>query len=206
MTGPWACWGAEAVSGAGQCIEGASSISAPRFSRKRRTSGMASTAPADAISAAGIERVVATCPQIRLPAAIEPKKTIRNTESPRPRTQSGSAVWAETFRLESTAIQESPASSEASAATSARPPRRRPPWPRRCRACRRRPSGRSRAAGAPPAGQARPSRRRSRRSRAARRKASARRTARRATTSGSMAQSTTVATQPRCERNYFMDV
>ena len=48
--------------------------------------------------------------KVVLPALIAPKKTVRKTESPRARTHSGSATCAETLRLESTAIQEAPAS------------------------------------------------------------------------------------------------
>src|SRR5690606_16578171 len=83
---------------------------------------MASTAPAAAISsAAEIESHEATDPQTRLPAAIERKNTVRNTDSPRARTQSGSAVCAETLRLESTAIQDTPATSDAAAAMTGSP-------------------------------------------------------------------------------------
>ena len=46
-----------------------------------------------------------------------PKNTARLTASPRERTQAGSAIWAETLRLDSTEIQASPARTQAGRAT-----------------------------------------------------------------------------------------
>jgi len=78
-------------------------LAQPSFQRK--VSGTAATAPAAARTrAVGMPRCTAACPQIRLPALIAPKKTVTKTDSPRALTQSGSAVCAETFRLERTAI------------------------------------------------------------------------------------------------------
>ena len=48
--------------------------------------------------------IPATCPQTVLPKGRHPKKAVTNIASPRPRTQSGSATWAETLRLAKTAI------------------------------------------------------------------------------------------------------
>ncbi len=59
----------------------------------------------------------ASQPQTMLPSVMLPKNTARLTASPRERTQPGSAIWAETLRLESTAIQASPASTQAGKAT-----------------------------------------------------------------------------------------
>ena len=54
--------------------------------------------------------IAATWPQSTLPSVRAPKNTVTNIASPRARTQSGSATCAETLRLASTAIHETPAS------------------------------------------------------------------------------------------------
>ena len=59
----------------------------------------------------------ASQPQRMLPVAMLPKNTARLTASPRERTQAGSAIWAETLRLESTEIQARPARTQAGSAT-----------------------------------------------------------------------------------------
>ena len=75
---------------------------------------MATTTPAAAIrSAVGIDVAVATCPHPTEPADMQPKNTISTMARPRARTQSGSAVCAETLRLVSTVIQPSPPSAAA---------------------------------------------------------------------------------------------
>ena len=68
-------------------------------------------------SAAGTPTTPATCPQSALPSVMAPKKTVTKIASPRPRTQSGSATCAETLRLASTAIHETPASRLATSAS-----------------------------------------------------------------------------------------
>ena len=59
----------------------------------------------------------ATFPQSMLPPAMAPKNTVRKKDNPRARTQSGRAVWAETWKLASTAIHDTPASADAATAT-----------------------------------------------------------------------------------------
>lgn len=49
------------------------------------------------------------CPQITLPSVTVPNKTVMKIDRSRARTQSGSAIWAETLRLDGTAIHEAPA-------------------------------------------------------------------------------------------------
>ena len=63
----------------------------------------------------------ATCPHSALPSVIAPKNVVTNIASPRPRAHSGSATCAETLRLASTAIQDTPAMAHAVRAVTASP-------------------------------------------------------------------------------------
>src|SRR5713226_1375974 len=96
--------------GAGQCIDGVWSMPAAVWSFHRHVRGIATRAPAAATKCAtGRPNIPATCPQIALPREIAPKNAVTNIARPRPRTHSGSATWAETLRLDKTAIQDTPA-------------------------------------------------------------------------------------------------
>src|SRR5262245_6013221 len=100
----------EATIGAGQCIDGERSTPAPVCSFQRQVAGIAKRAPNAAITcAAGRPIIPATWPQIALPTVRQPKNAVTKIASPRPRTQSGSATWADTLRLAKTAIQDAPA-------------------------------------------------------------------------------------------------
>ena len=63
--------------------------------------------------ARGVDVKVATCPHKADPKAMDPKKTIKFTASPRARTQLGKAVCAETLNVVRTAIQLNPPRSAA---------------------------------------------------------------------------------------------
>ena len=117
-TGPPSPATGSARIGTGQCAEGERSSVALPSSFQGQVAAMPARAPAAAISSVpAMPTVPASQPQTMLPSAMLPKNTARLTASPRERTQPGSAIWAETFRLESTAIQASPASTQAGNAT-----------------------------------------------------------------------------------------
>src|ERR1700722_8899645 len=108
--------------GADQCMEGEKSTSAPVCSFQRQVSGIATTPPTAAISSAvETPTIVANSPHNTLPRLMVPKNTVTNTANPRPRTHSGSATWADTFRLDNEAIHAAPAIRLASSAVEACP-------------------------------------------------------------------------------------
>src|SRR5580692_12918653 len=108
------------VTGAGQCIDGEKSTSAPVCSFHRQVSGMARTAPAAAAArAAGSPAIAASSPHRALPMVRDPNMTVTYIASPRPRTHSGKATCAETLRLDTAAIHEAPAIRLAATATPA---------------------------------------------------------------------------------------
>src|SRR5271169_1146440 len=106
------------VMGAAQCMEGEKSTAAPGCSFHRQVSGIAINAPAAAANrAADTPASVATSPQKALPRLMAPKNTVTKTASPRPRTHSGRASCAETFKLDTDAIQPTPATKLAAIAS-----------------------------------------------------------------------------------------
>src|SRR5262249_60581084 len=95
---------------AGQCIDGERSSPAPVCSFQGQVAGIATRAPIAAIIWVAARPIIpATWPQIALPKVRQPKNAVTKIASPRPRTQSGSATWADTLRLAKTAIQDPPA-------------------------------------------------------------------------------------------------
>jgi len=60
--------------------------------------------------AAGSPAIAATSPpQIALPRVSAPNMTVTYIASPRPRTHSGNATWAETFRVDKATVHDAPA-------------------------------------------------------------------------------------------------
>ena len=83
--------------GARQCIEGDMSTPSAVCSFHRQVSGIATSAPAAATKcAAGNPPSRGDMPPDELPSVTDPKITVRKIARPRPRTQSGRAIWAET--------------------------------------------------------------------------------------------------------------
>jgi len=73
------------------------SASSPDLSFQRQDSGIVSSAPAAAAkSAASNQAFAATCPQTALPNVTDPNITVKKMARPRPRTQSGNAICADT--------------------------------------------------------------------------------------------------------------
>src|SRR6516164_5804059 len=99
-----------AVIGAGQCMEGDKSIAAPVCSFHGHVSAMAATAPALARKCALAKpTAAAVSPQAALPSVRQPKNTVVYSASPRARTQSGNATWADTLNVASATIHDAPA-------------------------------------------------------------------------------------------------
>src|SRR5271156_1844116 len=109
-TGPRSGSIARDVTGAGQCIDGDRSTFVPVCSFHAQVRGIAMTVPAAAANRAAVTpAMAASSPQIALPIVKAPNITVTYTASPRPRTHSGNATCAETFRLATAAIHEAPA-------------------------------------------------------------------------------------------------
>src|SRR5271155_82546 len=104
--------------GVAHCMDGEKSTAAPVCSFQRQVNGIAINAPAAAAKRAGdTPASVATSPQKALPMLMEPNNTVTKTASPRPRTHSGRVSCAETFRLDTDAIQATPATKLAAIAS-----------------------------------------------------------------------------------------
>src|SRR4051794_25906199 len=100
--------------GAGQCNEGVRSRPAPVCSFHRQVNGTdTSEHPAAMKCANGRPNKAASSPQNALPTVKVPKNTVTKIASPLARTQSGNAICADTFNVESAAIQDAPASMQA---------------------------------------------------------------------------------------------
>src|SRR6202451_2958749 len=109
-TGPKSGSIAWRVTGAGHCIDGEKSTSAPVCTFQREASGITIIPPAAASSsAAGTPIKDASPPQIALPMVSAPNITVTYIANPRPRTQSGNATCADTLRLDTAAIHDAPA-------------------------------------------------------------------------------------------------
>src|ERR1700684_976371 len=95
-------------------IGGAETSISLELSFQRQESGIANSAPAAAAHRAVSNPAFAAIhPQSALPAVIEPNMTVKKIDRPRPRTQSGKASCAETYRTDSTTVQAAPAISAA---------------------------------------------------------------------------------------------
>src|SRR6266481_5160760 len=119
-TGPRSFSIARVVTGAAQCIDGEKSTFAPVCNFHRQVSRIATIAPAAARNrAAGSPAIAATSPQIALPRVSAPNMTVTYIASPRPRTHSGNATWAETFRVDKATVHDAPATRLAATAVTA---------------------------------------------------------------------------------------